>query len=386
MNSSTHITPPKKTYLSRRSIVLIIATLLLHWLAIQSTGWKNWSVNTQPTTEKIIHVSMPATSAASNTTNPDMKIQSEKLPDTQKTEQKILEKHAKRIAVETSAPTSSSEIPSEKMLAVDEPNKEVPPVSLAQEDAVKIPALEAAPVNIIAETPQHEPAQYAVRAPGSVQIEMKIVRTKPDTNPTYGLGSINWEVSGSKYSMRIEAGIDMLITSIKLYKLSSEGRLDAFGITPVICTEARLTRASTATHFNYEDKTIRFSSSNKVIPMNDGAQDKASFLMQLAAIGNANEQQFIPGQEIRLQVAEERDASQFQFLVLAKEEITTELGAIQTWHLVRAPRPGSYNSQLDIWLAPEFGWYPVQIRNTESNGTVTLQTATKILRKLSSET
>jgi hypothetical protein len=49
------------------------------------------------------------------------------------------------------------------------------------------------------------------------------------------------------------------------------------------------------------------------------------------------------------------------------------------WHLTRAPLPGSYNSRLDVWLAPAHNWYPVQLRSTESSGAVTTQTVRKIV-------
>jgi hypothetical protein len=225
-------------------------------------------------------------------------------------------------------------------------------------------------------------AAYATAVPGSVELSMSLVRSDPNRNPMYGVGTINWEASGNKYRMSIEAGIDMLITSINLYKLSSEGSIGQFGIAPELSTEARRTRAQTATHFNYTDNTISFSSSTAIVPMSNGAQDKASVLMQLAAIGNADENQFKTGKIISMQVAEDRDASLFVFEIGELEEITTKLGTIKAWHLIRAPRAGAYNSRLDIWLAPSLGWYPVQIMNTESSGVVTTQSVTKIISKM----
>jgi hypothetical protein len=47
--------------------------------------------------------------------------------------------------------------------------------------------------------------------------------------------------------------------------------------------------------------------------------------------------------------------------------------------LSRPPKPGSYNSRLDIWLSPERGWYPVRIRNLEASGAVTTQTVNNIV-------
>lgn len=356
-----------KQLFSRRTLVFIVATLLLHGLALQSTHWQDWSVNKQPGSEKIISIQLHTepSSVESVTTNAAVN---------QKTERaKIKEKFATIAAPEQ-----------ERVTVIEHPAQNADAAVLANAGTVAetTAAIEAVQQDIL---PVPEQARYVARAPESVRIEMALVRTKPDASQNYGVGSINWTVKDGKYSMSIDAGLDLVITSFNLYKLTSEGRLDKFGITPEISTEARRTRASTATHFHHDDKTISFSASSKIVPMNDGVQDKASFLMQLAAIGYADEKQFYAGQDIEIQVAEERDATLFHFLVLGKEEINIKLGNISAWHLRRSPRPGSYNSQLDIWLAPEFGWYPVQIRNTESNGTVTEQTATKVTQKLNVE-
>ncbi len=375
MSSRAFIISINKYPFRLRAVVFVVATLLLHLLALQSTHWTDWSVNAQPSSEKMVriqlHAMLPAVEPVASYQAPEQKIGKPQIKEKSPAVTDIGETRA------TSELVSSVESPPEKVEAGNSTADDKMAETADQEATIKEAQQDTLPAP--------EPARYAVRAPESVRIEMALIRTKPDTSQNYGVGSIEWTVNEGKYNMSIQAGLDLVITSFNLYKLTSEGHLDKFGITPEISTEARRTRASTATHFHHDDKTISFSSSNKVVPMTDGAQDKASFLMQLASIGYADEKQFYAGKEIEMQVAEERDAALFHFLVLGKEEINTKLGKISTWHLLRAPRPGSYNSQLDIWLAPEFGWYPVQIRNTESNGTVTEQTATKVAQKLNAE-
>lgn len=223
------------------------------------------------------------------------------------------------------------------------------------------------------------PQTYPVRPPQTGKISMRIVRTEMNRNPVYGDGEINWEFRSGRYKMRIEASLDLLLTSINLYQLNSEGNIDVYGITPTMSTEKRRSRSETATHFDQANKSVSFSSSNKTVEVQNGVQDKASFIMQLAGIAYAEPEKFQPGREIRLQVAEERDVSTFVFVVTAFEEVETKMGKIMAWHVIRPPLPGSYNSKLEVWLAPEQHWYPIQIRNTESNGAVTTQTATNIV-------
>jgi len=273
----------------------------------------------------------------------------------------------------------------------DEPSTAV----TAADDAVAVPAppLAAASAGPPAKTadalPEAPPAAlpeqaapapgYAVAPPPSARLTLELTNTKPgQANPYYGAGEINWEVAEGKYSMTTKAGLSILFASVNLLTLHSEGLIDSHGIAPVLSSETRRGRSETATHFNREAKTISFSASTKTVALIDGAQDKNTVVMQLAGIGNADPKQMQPGKEFAIQIGEQRDATVFQFVVQGQEQITTKLGTMTTWHLVRPPRPGSYNSRLDIWLAPELQWYPVQIRNTESNGAVTTQNVTKI--------
>ena len=217
------------------------------------------------------------------------------------------------------------------------------------------------------------------KAPFSVSYTLDVVRTEAAlSNPILGVGEIHWDYNDQHYTMSTEAGIDLLFTKIILFSLHSEGTIGATGIIPKLTTEIRHNHPAASTYFNYELNTISFSASPLSLPLITGVQDKATVFMQLASIGNADPQQYTNGKTITIQVAEEKEANLVQFIILEQETIATKLGQLHTWHVVRPPRPGVYNSRLDIWLCPELHWIPVQIRNTESNGAVTTQTIRKI--------
>ena len=216
--------------------------------------------------------------------------------------------------------------------------------------------------------------------PPSASYLLDVVRTEPNVaNPYYGSGEIQWMHDDQNYTLHLEVGVDVLFTRIRLYSVDSEGSIAAAGIKPGKMTESRRGRSATATHFNYADGTISFSASTARLPLSEGAQDRATVLMQLAGIGNADPDQFQNGKEITIQVAEDKEANAFQFVILGQENIDTRLGHLATWHIVRPPRAGVYSSRLDIWISPELNWLPVQIRNTESNGAITTQTIRKII-------
>lgn len=237
------------------------------------------------------------------------------------------------------------------------------PPAVAEIVQVAAPAAPALPV-------------YKMAPPPSADLLFAVDRVDADGTKWTGEAAIGWHRASDHYTVKVEIGISMLVTRVNLEVLTSEGALGEAGLAPVKMTEKRLRRALTATHFNADDKKITFSASQNSYALQPGAQDKASIPLQLAAIGRGDAGQ-MKG-EIAMQVAEEKDASMYRFIVVGQEEIDTRMGRMQTWHLTRPPLPGSYNSRLDIWLSPEHDWYPVKINNLEASGAVTTQTVSKI--------
>lgn len=233
----------------------------------------------------------------------------------------------------------------------------------------------AVPVPVDAAPPQGM-RRYKVNLPPSASFEMTVARIDADGTKWTGSATMAWHTDGSRYQASVEAGVSLLVTRLNLLVLRSEGTIDDFGIAPVTATEKRARRSETATHFNRDAGTISFSASERSYPLLVGAQDKATVPFQLGGIGRADINQF--GGDIDIQVGEEKEATIFRFQLVGEEELDTKLGKLVTWHLTRPPKPGTYSSQLDIWLAPGMNWYPVQIRNTERNGALTTQTVSHI--------
>ena len=244
---------------------------------------------------------------------------------------------------------------------------EAPPV------AEPVPA-EETPVEA---PPAALPPQLRASVPPSSELMLELERIDAKGTLWHGVAAMSWQVGGGSYALKFDAGISMVVTRVNLLELASEGSVGEAGFAPRLATEKRRGRALTATHFNREAGSITFSASQESAPLAAGAQDKATLPLQLAAIARADPSQFEEGLEIT--VGEERGASVYKFIVVGNEEIETRLGTLRTLHLSRPPKPGSYNSRLDVWLAPDRGWYPVRIRNTEASGAVTTQTVTQIV-------
>ena len=256
-------------------------------------------------------------------------------------------------------------------VAPSAPENPAPATALAQLPAITPPAEAAAPPPVV-----EQARRYKTDVPASADFDLQVDRRDADGTKWTGVAAMSWQNKGDSYRLSLEVGLSMLITRINLLVLSSEGAIDASGIVPAKATEKRRGRAQTATHFNAADQTIRFSATTATAPWQQGAQDKASLPFQLAAIGRADVSQLAGN--IDILVGEEKEATVFRFQMVGEETLDTDMGRLQTWHLRRPPKRGSYSSQLDIWLAPSLQWYPVQIRNTEANGALTTQTVSKI--------
>jgi hypothetical protein len=207
-------------------------------------------------------------------------------------------------------------------------------------------------------------AHYHVDPPPSIELQYDVQKVVHEGNPIYGHGKIAWQVDGDRYVISGEAGV-LFITALTF---KSEGMIDEHGVAPIIYSEKRFRRSETNTHFQRERNTISFSASTQTYPRQGGEQDRASIVWQLAGIGRGDGAKFMSGAEFDLFVAGIRDGEVWRIQVIGEEDIVVDGAKTTTWHVMRMPRAGSYDQKLDIWLAPQLGWYPVKIRYTEING------------------
>ncbi len=355
-----------KHAIKRKTVVFSLATMLLHVLFFGSTIWADWKPQTLQKSQPAIQISLRPTITTSNETAPQEASPKPPLPakPSAKIQKRISQTKTKELVLEPLNPST------------------IQPEDLLQE---VITTSEALPVDSNSSDKDHT-GQVSIRIPSSIEMRLDVTHTKVNDTPTRGVATLSWQVYNNRYNLKLEVGVNLLVTTFNLYTLSSEGDIGEFGLMPGTSTDERKTKAATAIHFNHFAKTITFSASNKTVPMQNGAQDAVSLLLQLAAMGNGNPAQFTAGREFSVQVAEGRDASDFLFQIIGEEEIESKLVAdgvkLKAIHIVRPPRPGAYNSKLDIWLAPSLNWYPVQIRNTESNGTVTNQVVTEFKKRV----
>lgn len=212
-----------------------------------------------------------------------------------------------------------------------------------------------------------QPTHYTVVPPPSAELQYD-VRALMNGQESHGVGAFRWEAAGNSYSLTATASAMIIFIKLDLLNFRSEGAINEFGIAPVLYSEKKIRRSMTNTHFRHAERVISFSASEATYPYNGGEQDRATVIWQLAGIGRGDATQFMPGAEIDIFVAGARKAESWRFQVIGEEEIDTPHGKLMGWHVMRTPRPGSYDEQIDIWLAPQQEWYPAKVRYTYTNG------------------
>lgn len=341
-----------KTHFAR-TVAFLCATVALHYLFLETASRRNWHIEKLVQTPLAINLKM-------DTPEPAVVAPPIETKKTRKSRQ--AQSLHKNVSANDEKPT-------------DKAPEEEPSAAVIAEEMPKAESTEE---------PKKSETPFSLRLPPPADMKMEVSYTKLNGSPTNGFGSLTWNTDGSRYSASLEVGVDLLLTTVNLLQINSEGIITGEGLEPRMSTDTRRNRAATAIHFKHDEKNIIFSSSNKTVAMESGAQDALSILMQLAVLGNSDPKRLAPGTSLAIQVAEGRDAQIFHFDVIGEEVIESKLaenGRLHTIHLIRPPRPGSYNSTLEIWLAPEKSWYPVRIKNTESSGTTTLQNVVEIVQR-----
>lgn len=227
------------------------------------------------------------------------------------------------------------------------------------------PAVAAAPGALAGPSSAAPAAKtYKVSPPPSATLSYE-VRYATRGSITRGSSIIDWRTDGATYAIRGEVSK----FGFTLSSFRSEGGMDAAGVAPVLYAEKNARRAETNTHFQRGAKqVISFSASTVSFPLLPGAEDRASVVWQLAAIARGEPGVLAPGAAFDILVAGVRDAEHWLIEVVGEETVTLENGDARTWHLVRAPRAGTHDKRIDIWLAPAQHWYPVKLRYTEVSG------------------
>ena len=170
-----------------------------------------------------------------------------------------------------------------------------------------------------------------------------------------GEAVLDWrpEADG-RYSLRLTRRIG----ERALPALESLGRTGSAGLAPQRFALQRGGQDRQAVNFDDAGRRISFSASPAQLELPEGAQDRLSWWLQLAALVQASSaQSAAPGGHWRVWVAGLRgELREWTF-----EAVDAEPDDAGTMHLRRQPL-GPHDPGVDLWLDPARGYWPVRLR------------------------
>lgn len=246
------------------------------------------------------------------------------------------------------AEQSSAAVPARRRITATTPVPAVPApvtdVPVDQQDAretMAAPASDPVPV-------------YATRLPAAAELHYVAQR-----GAAQGSAQLLWRRDGTEY----ELTMDSALPGQPLLGSTSRGRIDADGVAPWRHVERRKLRDVRATNFQRDAGVISFSGPSQVVPLQAGAQDRLSWMVQLPAIIEANPALGEASARVMLFVVGTRgDAEAWVFQARGRQSIELPAGAFpDALHFVREPtRP--FDTHVEVWLDPARQHLPVRAR------------------------
>ncbi len=220
---------------------------------------------------------------------------------------------------------------------------------------------EVAEVESLVQAPRHlrEDVAWASRysVPASLNLKYEVSSNKFPFSLNAEMG---WRQDGESYDARLAFG------AFGLRRVqTSRGQITADGLSPSRFSDKY--RSEVAAHFVREKGQVTFSANTPDAPLLDGAQDRLSVVLQLAAMIAGDPDRFPRASTITLQIIGPRDADIWLFTVEEDETLNLPGGQLATRKLVRNPRR-EFDQRVELWLAPALGYLPARIRITETNG------------------
>ena len=199
-------------------------------------------------------------------------------------------------------------------------------------------------------------ASQTLVAPSSVRLRYRMKK-----GPLAGTGQIDWQRDAGSYRMRLEARVPVFGL---IFMETSSGQLDASGLVPLRHTERRLKRSERALSFVRDQgpPRIAFSAREGTEPLRPGAQDRLSWIAQLAArMAAPPAGDWRPGSRLEMDVAGTGgDVQHWIFTVQGRD-------GSGLWQLRREPDTPS-DTRAEVWIDPQQHHWPVRIRLSEPSG------------------
>jgi hypothetical protein len=150
---------------------------------------------------------------------------------------------------------------------------------------------------------------------------------------------------------------------------TSRGAFDAAGIAPERFAVARRGRERHAANFQREAGIVSYAGPARTWPLAEGAQDRLSWMIQLAAVLQANPELGSAGAEVSMMVVGAHgDADVWTFTVVGAETVDGPGGETLDTLLLQREARHAHDPQVQVWAAPRLHHLPVRLRLTRRGG------------------
>lgn len=180
-----------------------------------------------------------------------------------------------------------------------------------------------------------------------------------------GTGTLQWQRTGTGYL----AQLDISAFGLRVVGWSSQGTVGAQGLEPLHFTDTRRDGAHSI-DFRRDQAIIALDNGHDLQPMQNGAQDKLSVLLQLGALLAGAPARYPTGSHIAVQAADAQRVESWDFVVGASENLDLPGGRRSALHLSKGASAQNQQS-VEVWLCPDMSYLPVRLRITEGNGSFT---------------
>ena len=227
---------------------------------------------------------------------------------------------------------------------------------------------------------EHRDAQpwpiYATRAPPSASLRYTLVQAGAAASAA-GVAELEWRREAGAFSLRLATAVG----DRPPREWQSTGTFDAAGVAPLRLVEREKGGDRRTVSFDRERGVVRFSGAPGTPTVAAGAQDRWSWIAQLAAIAEAGAQRGAPPSHWDVQVAGLRgELERWTFRVLPAGDPPAELQRLQgnelsapgdrapaLLHLLRAPEQ-PYDLRIEAWLSPSLHHLPAGLRMSTPPG------------------
>jgi hypothetical protein len=174
------------------------------------------------------------------------------------------------------------------------------------------------------------------------------------------------------YSISSELRGRGLLALAPVLKRSSRGRITPQGLRPDEYRDQRGNSWAVTAKFDWNARSItqERNGNTETFSMPGVAQDPLSLAYGFAFFPPA-------GKTFEVTRAEGRGVSQFRFVVVGPEKLSTPAGEMQTLRITKE-RDGPDDKTLDIWFASERDYLPVRVLIVDKDGTRADQVVTRI--------